>query len=753
MPFHRIQYNQISKWIKFRMGRPKPLPAQVRSRSLLLAFCLGINLCAWFFLYSKFIAGYFYVDNHFLWPLLLLQWIPAWLAAFLAMTRFSRQGTIYGVLAMALLLWPVADVLEQLSNSQNAGILLLAGHVVHLLSYGVAFWVVFLFIPVAPASFGRLRYQIDVLIHAASWGLLLWVLLLAPILSPMLESNRDLIWLAIYAILDLIILMLFVWLQGQTQNVNRKIWFLAAGYFLFSAYDLATGWISQQTETISYVWLGFLPIAGYGLMAWVITLPGSIQVSESNKKTESIIPTSLRGRWQRMEERWLPIASTIAIVTLLLAQWNRSGNMDPALTGCAVGLCLLLFLREGVIAGQAELAGYRVLLENLADPACICLEDGKIVLENPVLRGWGGGLLSERNIRRVLPMEPSWDSILRSAQDGAWEGEVQLSLSMQMKKPAWLVIRPLPGEQGAPTRMACLFHDLSPQVKQEDALREAVRRAEEAQASLQLLSTRLEERVREQTSDLTSAMGQLEEQNRQLLSLDRMKSEFVALTSHEMRTPLAGIRAGVELALLRTPPLPKKTRDNLALVLREAERLGRFVEDVLDLSALEAGKLPMQIGPMSVLEAWHQARSALALAHSGKEQEDLLRLEVDLQEELPEVMADAHILASVLFQLVENAIKYAPRGKIFIGGTQINAATVEIEVRDEGPGIAAADRNRLFVSFSRLVSADSPRTQGIGLGLYLSRRMTEAMGGRLESPISESGLILHIHLPIFVEPE
>jgi signal transduction histidine kinase len=312
------------------------------------------------------------------------------------------------------------------------------------------------------------------------------------------------------------------------------------------------------------------------------------------------------------------------------------------------------------------------------------------------------------------------------------------------------VLQRLTGEEGPRGRFAGLLHDLSPQRRQEESLRAAYRQAEESRQALEELSGQLEGKVREKTADLSRALEQLEEQNRMLRSLDRLKSEFVALTSHELRTPLMAIRGGLELIAAQKNPLPAEMRSNLDLVRKESERLGRFVESILDLSALEAGRLPLQIGPVQLKEPMEEARMALAAAHGGLESRNLKRLDVRLPAHLPDVQADEHILASVLFQLIDNAFKYAPDEPVRLTAKARDGG-VDILLADRGPGIPPEKKDQLFQPFSRLEDADSPRVRGVGLGLYISRKMVEAMGGSIEVQPGKRGLTLCIRLIEFPE--
>ena len=736
------------------------------SRRMILRFlpaaCFGAAILAWLWLYARFLRSFYYVPNPFLIPLSLLQWLTGFTAAILALARVRREdgpaGRAWFFLALALTLWPLADGLEQFIPADWLLLQNIFPRPIHLLAYALALAAVFFFAPVPEARFGRLRFLVDMIIHAASWGVILWFLLVEPILQPLQARLEISFWIALYAILDLVLLMLIVWLQGQSVRTSRMLWMLAGGFFMLSIHDVVTGWIILQGGTQAYVYTGFLMVAGYALIGATAAEDGTRPARElaaasgagSRPVPLAVSPGGLRWKWRRIEERWLPLLSTAALAIFLVAEWRRTGVADSLLILATVALSLLLFLREGIIAGQAEVAGYAILLENLEDPAFICDGSGKVVLDNPSLRKLHSSVRSGNRLADLLPVSPEWDFLLHEARAQGWSGEVWVTASERGSFPAWLVVQPLPGEEGRRERYAALLHDLSPQRRQEESLREAYQQTEESRSALEQLSNQLEDKVVEKTADLSRALERLEEQNRLLRSLDRLKSEFVALTSHELRTPLASIRGGLELIASQKKPLPPGLRSNLELVRKEAERLSRFVENILDLSALEAGRMPLQIGPLRLEEPLDQARTALAAAHGGLESRTLRRLEIRLPEGLPEVAADGHILASIFFQLLDNAFKYAPEGPVRVTAEAVPDG-VEVVVSDQGPGIPPEKRDRLFQMFSRLEDPDSPRVRGVGLGLYISRKMMEAMGGRIDLQPAERGLALRITLKKFSE--
>jgi signal transduction histidine kinase len=624
-----------------------------------------------------------------------MQWLPGFIAAILALARVRREegsrARAWFFLALALTLWPLADGLEQLIPSTLSIFLVVAPRLINLLAYGFALVAVFFFAPLPEVRFGRLRFLMDMIIHTASWGMILWFLLIEPILSPVRVSMDLRFWIALYSISDLVLLMLVVWLQGQAVRPARALWWLAGGFFLLSVQDVVTGWMVLQGGAQAYVYTGFLMVGGYALIGiGAAGRSGEIEKPQPRPEPAGILRgwDRMRGSLRRIEERWLPLASTVALIVFLFADWSSTGQIDSLLAVLTATLSLLLILREGVIAGQAELEGYTVLLDNLEDPAFICSQVGRVLLENPAMRVQYPPGQKNKLLADLLPVRPDWDFLLREADRVGWGGEVWVGDGSPGAEgfPAWLVLQRLNGEEAPRGRFAGLLHDLSPQRRQEESLRAAYRQAEESRLALEELSGQLEGKVREKTADLSQALDRLEEQNRMLRSLDRLKSEFVALTSHELRTPLMAIRAGLELIAVQKNPLPPEIRANLELVRKESERLGRFVESILDLSALVAGRLPLQIGPVQLSEPVEEARMALAASHGGLEGRNLKRLHLRLPAPLPDVRADEHILASVLFQLIDNAFKYAPEGPVRLTA-QAGDDCVEVLIADSGPGI------------------------------------------------------------------
>ena len=204
------------------------------------------------------------------------------------------------------------------------------------------------------------------------------------------------------------------------------------------------------------------------------------------------------------------------------------------------------------------------------------------------------------------------------------------------------------------------------------------------------------------------------------------KSRFIRHVSHEFRTPLSSIIGFAALLEREGESLDPSVRaEYLDTILRNARHLLHVVNDLLNISKVEAGKLEMTLAAVPVAEVAEAA--ATALAPQAEAQRIRLRLE---DAGAPPALADSGRLRQVLLNLLENAIKYSPPDAEVLIRMRGADGEVRVEVMDQGPGIAPGDQPRLFKEFSR-VNPPGMRVVGAGLGLALSRMMTAAMGGRI----------------------
>ncbi|MFV1858745.1 MAG: sensor histidine kinase, partial [Anaerolineales bacterium] len=266
-------------------------------------------------------------------------------------------------------------------------------------------------------------------------------------------------------------------------------------------------------------------------------------------------------------------------------------------------------------------------------------------------------------------------------------------------------------------------------------LETALSEVAEARRELEQLNLRLEQKVGVRTAALEKTVADLERLNEELKELDQLKSEFVALVSHELRAPLTNIRTGIELTIDRNPEFGS---DSLRIVQEEIERLGALVEAILDISALESGRFPLHLQAVELKRVVAEVIAQLP---------DLERLHQEIPDELPPLMADERGLKSVLYHLLDNATKYAPEGVLVLHAETENGI-VSVSLSDSGPGIPAEESERVFEMFHRLDSSDAREVYGHGLGLPMARKLVEAMGGGIRAePGANAGARIKFWLP------
>jgi two-component system sensor histidine kinase KdpD len=224
---------------------------------------------------------------------------------------------------------------------------------------------------------------------------------------------------------------------------------------------------------------------------------------------------------------------------------------------------------------------------------------------------------------------------------------------------------------------------------------------------------------------------------------DRLQAALLTSISHDLRTPLASILGAAD-GLAGLPDLSADDRKALlSTIQEEAERLNRFIANLLDMTKLESGAVAPNMALVDlgdvVGSTLRRADRILADHH----------IETALAPDLPMIKLDAVLFEQVLFNLLDNAAKYAPTGTtISLQGT-CEGATVRLQVQDEGPGIPQAELERIFDKFYRVRKADSQRA-GTGLGLAICRGFVEAMGGTIEasSRASGHGAVFTVVLPV-----
>lgn len=220
----------------------------------------------------------------------------------------------------------------------------------------------------------------------------------------------------------------------------------------------------------------------------------------------------------------------------------------------------------------------------------------------------------------------------------------------------------------------------------------------------------------------------------ELRRLEGVRQEFVANVSHELRTPLTSIRGYLETVLEGALEEKEIGRSFLEIAFRHAERMGRLLDDLLDLSNLEVGRVRLRIEAVSLAETAEAALSALGPQAARKGVE--LRCEV--LEALPPVLADRDRLSQILINLIDNAVKFTPTGgwvrlkaRLLPANGQQGRSLLEVSVEDTGCGISPKDLPRLTERFYRVDKARSRELGGTGLGLSIVKHLVQLHGGEL----------------------
>ena len=241
---------------------------------------------------------------------------------------------------------------------------------------------------------------------------------------------------------------------------------------------------------------------------------------------------------------------------------------------------------------------------------------------------------------------------------------------------------------------------------------------------------------------------EIEDKSRQLEEASQHKSQFLANMSHELRTPLNAILGYTELM---TDGAYGEPSEKMLGILKRLEANGKhllgLINDVLDLSKIEAGQLVLELSDYSIQDIAQTVRSTLEPLAADKK----LGFKVELAPQLPPGRGDGRRLTQVLINLVGNAIKFTDAGEVAIKAEANNGAFY-VSVRDTGPGISAADQARLFQEFQQADNAITRKKGGTGLGLAISKRIIEMHGGKIwvESQPGQ-GSTFAFTLPVIVE--
>ena len=270
-----------------------------------------------------------------------------------------------------------------------------------------------------------------------------------------------------------------------------------------------------------------------------------------------------------------------------------------------------------------------------------------------------------------------------------------------------------------------------------DAFNAMTERLAEREEELRRINVVLDLKIRDRTSELELKQQQLITANAELERASRLKSQYLADLSHEMRTPLNAVNGFSELLLEETyGRLAPQQRRYVENILASGRHLLRMVNDILDLSKIEAGRMELRVEEFSLRQAIESAVSVTQPVAQKKG----LEVEVAIEAELDAIELDPGKTKQVLYNLVSNAVKFTDSGRVTISAARSPAGSqwVELVVADTGIGIGEQDQARIFADYERVDGPHSGHREGTGLGLALTRRLVELQGGTI-SVESEPG--------------
>lgn len=378
---------------------------------------------------------------------------------------------------------------------------------------------------------------------------------------------------------------------------------------------------------------------------------------------------------------------------------------------------------------RAERDRLDLIIDSVADPILVTDPSGKILLMNaPAERLFTapeqvleGAADAERAVRSNDAHFSSFVSNLFLTGSGLrWRGEISLT------DPA--TVRPLPveavagkvlSEHGEVTAVVTILHDRT------EALEKA-RLYEQVKAA----SEQLEEKVREATAELLRRNELLQRQHLELEQASQLKSQFLANMSHEFRTPLNAILGYTSMLLQGVAgemALPQKQK--LQRVDSNARHLLSIINDILDISRIEAGRMPLRSEEFELPELVQELLAEV----EPLLQKTRLSTVIDIPEGLPPLVSDRQKVKQILLNLLTNAIKFTPQGRVKVSA-QADAAQREfrVHVQDTGIGITAEDQAKVFEDFRQADSSVTREYGGAGLGLAICKRLANMLGGSIE---------------------
>ncbi len=250
------------------------------------------------------------------------------------------------------------------------------------------------------------------------------------------------------------------------------------------------------------------------------------------------------------------------------------------------------------------------------------------------------------------------------------------------------------------------------------------------QAAIAVDNVHLFQELEDRTQELARYNREIQLANEKLTELDRLKSSFVSNVSHELKTPLTAIESLAENILDGvTGPLTRKQASYMTGIKESAERLARLINDLLDLSVIEAGRTGLKPTSFSMASLLHEVTDTLKPVAEAK----LIDLEIASTNGNSIAWADRDKITQVLTNLVGNAVKFTPnRGKVTMKVSPTSGEWLEVSITDTGPGIPPEEASKIFDEFYQMSQPGREKSKGVGLGLAISKKLVEMHGGKIQ---------------------
>jgi signal transduction histidine kinase len=260
-----------------------------------------------------------------------------------------------------------------------------------------------------------------------------------------------------------------------------------------------------------------------------------------------------------------------------------------------------------------------------------------------------------------------------------------------------------------------------------------------------------QEKLRQANIQLDAKIAQLSDRNIELFKANKLKSEFLANISHEFRTPLNAILGFAQLLREKPKAGAKKLKRYAENIITSGRSLLNMINDLLDLAKAEAGKMEVRIEKTSIEELC----KGLVAFFSPLTEERMIKLRLDIADDIPIVHTDTGKLQQILYNLLSNAIKFTPKkGKVRITAGMLDDVTVRISVSDTGPGISEQDQAKIFEKFRQIDGSITRKGDGTGLGLAICKQLSELLAGNITIQSEHAkGSTFHLDIPVSLSTE